>query len=39
MVTFDKSQYESKRLFRDESFEDGFDILRVDNGKDGYIPI
>ena len=39
MTGFDKSRYKVKRLFPDEHFENGFHLLRVQNGKDGFIPI
>ena len=36
---FDKTKYESFRLFKDEGFENGFNVNRIMNGPDGYIPI
>lgn len=32
----DTSKYEAKRLFRDEAFKNGFDVLRVMNGEGAY---
>ncbi len=33
---FDKSKYKVKRLFKDEGFENGFNVLRVMNGAGAY---